>query len=101
MHYFNVLSGISQSGPLTLLVALIQFTAPNAYLSTATGLAFSARAFGSAVLDAIINSKPSSTSIVPFVVVALVAVGELMTEVVEATVEREVGEADGEKVSDV
>ena len=62
---FNVLSGIGQSGPLTLLVACIQFTAPHAYLSTATGLAFSARAiggaFGSAVLNAIINSKLKST----------------------------------------
>lgn len=61
----NVLSGLGQSGPLTLLVALIQFTAPHAYLSTATGLGFSARAiggaFGSAVLDAIINSKLGST----------------------------------------
>jgi len=57
---FNVLSGFGQSGPLTLLVAAVQFTAPHAFLSTATGLAFSARAiggaFGSAVLDAIINS---------------------------------------------
>ncbi|KAK5130405.1 hypothetical protein LTR08_002152 [Meristemomyces frigidus] len=61
----NVLSGIGQSGPLTLLVALVQFTAPHAYLSTATGLAFSARAiggaFGSAVLDAIINGKLNKT----------------------------------------
>lgn len=50
---------MGQSGPLTLLVACVQFTAPHAFLSTATGLAFSARAiggaFGSAVLDAIIN----------------------------------------------
>ncbi|KAG4420797.1 hypothetical protein IFR04_006077 [Cadophora malorum] len=61
---FNVISGIGQSGPLTLLVALVQFTAPHAYLSTATGLAFSARAlggaFGSAVLNAIINGKLAS-----------------------------------------
>ena len=46
-------------------MALVQFTAPHAFLSTATGLAFSARAiggaFGSAVLDAIINGKLSST----------------------------------------
>ncbi|EXJ61668.1 hypothetical protein A1O7_02097 [Cladophialophora yegresii CBS 114405] len=60
----NVLSGIGQSGPLTLIVALIQFTAPHAFLSTATGLGFSARAiggaFGSAVLDAIINGKLKS-----------------------------------------
>ncbi|CZR54295.1 uncharacterized protein PAC_04179 [Phialocephala subalpina] len=159
---FNVISGIGQSGPLTLLVALVQFTAPHAYLSTATGLAFSARAlggaFGSAVLDTIINSKISSnyassvssaatkaglpsssipalleafsagtgfadvpginnavigaatkasqdtyaaayrlawSSIIPFVVLALVAilflkgVKELMTEHVEATVEKD------------
>jgi hypothetical protein len=58
---FNVLAGIGQSGPLTLLVACVQFTAPHAFLSTATGLAFSARAiggaFGSAVIDAIINGR--------------------------------------------
>lgn len=58
------LGGLGQSGPLTLLVALVQFTAPHAFLSTATGLAFSARAiggaFGSAILDAIINSHLSS-----------------------------------------
>ncbi|TVY37231.1 Trichothecene efflux pump [Lachnellula subtilissima] len=62
---FNVIAGLGQSGPLTLLVALVQFTAPHAYLSTATGLAFSARAlggaFGSAVLNTIINSKISSS----------------------------------------
>jgi hypothetical protein len=151
------------------LVALVQFTAPHAYLSTATGLAFSARAlggaFGSAVLNTIINSKISSayapavssaatkaglpassvpalleafgtgegfpkvpginptilgaamhasqeiyaaayrlawSSIIPFVVLALLAivflkgVKELMTEHVEATVERdEVQEKNG------
>ncbi|KAJ7063579.1 MFS general substrate transporter [Mycena amicta] len=58
---YNVLAGIGQSGPLTLIVALTQFTAPHQFLSTATGLAFSARAiggaFGSAILDAIINNK--------------------------------------------
>jgi len=62
---FNIICGIGQSGPLSLLVALVQFTAPHAYLSTATGLAFSARAiggaFGSAVLSAIINGKLAST----------------------------------------
>jgi len=61
---FNILAGIGQSGPLTLLVACVQFTAPHAFLSTATGLAFSARAiggaFGSAVLDAIINGRLAS-----------------------------------------
>ena len=44
---------------------MVQFTSPHAYLSTATGLAFSARAlggaFGSAVLDTIINSKLGKT----------------------------------------
>jgi hypothetical protein len=57
-------AALGQSAPLTLIVALVQFTAPHAYLSTATGLAFSARAiggaFGSAVLDAIINGKLAS-----------------------------------------
>ena len=46
---------------MTLLVACVQFTAPHAFLSTATGLAFSARAiggaFGSAVLDAIVHGR--------------------------------------------
>ncbi|KAI1334417.1 MFS general substrate transporter [Xylariaceae sp. FL0016] len=61
---FGVLAGIGQAGPLTLLVAAVQFTAPHAFLSTATGLAFSARAiggaFGSAVLNAIINGRLSA-----------------------------------------
>ncbi|EMC94738.1 hypothetical protein BAUCODRAFT_25864 [Baudoinia panamericana UAMH 10762] len=61
----NVISGLGQAGPLTLIPALVQFTAPHAYLSTATGFAFSARAiggaFGSAVLDAIINGKLAGT----------------------------------------
>jgi hypothetical protein len=144
------------------LPAVIQYTAPHAFLSTATGLAFSARAiggaFGSAVLDAIINDRFSKhyapavssaaisaglpkdsvkdllkaiaggsirssnvpganekvwsaamgashdeyaaayrlawSSIIPFVVLATVAIGflkgvkELMTEKVEATVEK-------------
>ncbi|ORY02176.1 major facilitator superfamily domain-containing protein [Clohesyomyces aquaticus] len=60
----NVLSGIGQAGPLTLLVACVQFTAPHAFLSTATGLAFSARAiggaFGSAVISAIVNGRINS-----------------------------------------
>ncbi|KAH7126497.1 major facilitator superfamily domain-containing protein [Dactylonectria estremocensis] len=63
-NVFNVLTGIGQSAPLTLLVACIQFTAPHAYLSTATGLAFSTRAiggaFGSAVIDAIVNGRLKS-----------------------------------------
>ncbi|KAJ6622019.1 major facilitator superfamily domain-containing protein [Mycena sp. CBHHK59/15] len=61
---YNIIAGIGQSGPLTLIVALTQFTAPHQYLSTATGLAFSARAiggaFGSAILNAIINNKLAS-----------------------------------------
>lgn len=61
---FTVLSGIGTSGPLTLLVAAVQFTSPHAFLSTATGLAFSARAiggaFGSAVINAIINGRLNS-----------------------------------------
>ena len=61
---FTVLCGIGTSGPLTLLVAAVQFSAPHAFLSTATGLAFSARAiggaFGSAVINAIINGRLNS-----------------------------------------
>ena len=60
----TVLTGIGTSGPLTLLVACIQFSTPHEYLSTATGLAFSARAiggaFGSAVISAVINSRLNS-----------------------------------------
>ncbi|ORY57013.1 major facilitator superfamily domain-containing protein [Pseudomassariella vexata] len=60
----NVIAAVGQSGPLALLVACVQFTAPHAYLSTATGLAFSARAiggaFGSGVLNAIINGRLST-----------------------------------------
>ena len=60
----NVLAGIGQGAPLTLLPSAVQFTAPHAYLSTATGLSFSARAvggaFGSAVLNAIINGRMAS-----------------------------------------
>jgi len=58
---FIVMTGIGCAGPLTLLVACVQFTAPHAFLSTATGLAFSARAiggaFGTAVIYAVINSR--------------------------------------------
>ncbi|KAK8118135.1 uncharacterized protein PG998_006416 [Apiospora kogelbergensis] len=57
----NVLAGIGQAGPLSLITTCVQFCAPHAFLSTATGLAFSARAvggaFGSAVLNAIINGR--------------------------------------------
>jgi hypothetical protein len=114
---FNVIAGIGQAGPLTLLVTYVQFTAPHAFLATATGLAFSARAIGgalgTAVLSAIVNGHISSSadstppskdayaaayrlawaSIIPLVVVALVcsaclgSVKSLMTERVEASVE--------------
>lgn len=61
---FTALTGVGCAGPLTLLVACIQFTAPHAFLSTATGLAFSARAiggaFGTAVIYAIVNSRIAS-----------------------------------------
>ncbi|KAL8400954.1 hypothetical protein RB594_001107 [Gaeumannomyces avenae] len=79
IHYLiNVLCGIGQSGPLTLLVACVQFTAPHAFLSTATGLAFSTRAiggaFGSAVLNAIINGHLSA-NLAPAVASAAVSAG--------------------------
>jgi hypothetical protein len=61
---FTVMTGIGCAGPLTLLVACVQFTAPHAFLSTATGLAFSARAiggaFGTAIIYAVINSRIAS-----------------------------------------
>ena len=62
---YNVILGVGQSGPLTLLTAYIQFASPPDMLSTATGLAFSARALGgalgSAVLNTIINNKIGQT----------------------------------------
>ncbi len=75
---FNVLSGFGQAGPLTLLVALIQFTSPHAYLANATGLAFSARAiggaFGTAVVNVIINNKLGKV-LVPNIIKAAVGAG--------------------------
>ncbi|KAH8882155.1 hypothetical protein GQ53DRAFT_831740 [Thozetella sp. PMI_491] len=60
----NVLMGLGQSGPLALLASCIQFASPHAYLSTATGLGYSGQAiggaFGSAVLNAIINGRISA-----------------------------------------
>lgn len=59
----NAIAGIGQAGPLTLLLVATQFSTPHAYLSTATGLAFSSRAiggaFGTAVLYSIINGHVS------------------------------------------
>ncbi|OAG36053.1 hypothetical protein AYO21_09771 [Fonsecaea monophora] len=64
-YAFAVLAGIGQAGPLTLILALVQFAAPHAFIATASGFALSARAiggaFGSAVLDAIINGKIDAT----------------------------------------
>ena len=64
-YAISVLAGIGQSGPLTLILALVQFAAPHAFIATASGFALSARAiggaFGSAVLDAIVNGKIDST----------------------------------------
>lgn len=74
----NVFAGIGQAGPLTLLPAAIQYTAPHAFLSTATGLAFSARAIGgamgSAVLDTISNNRLAN-HYAPAVSAAAVAAG--------------------------
>ncbi|KAF2181658.1 MFS general substrate transporter [Zopfia rhizophila CBS 207.26] len=57
---YSIIVGMGQAGPLTLLVPLVQFTAPHAWLASASGLAYSGRAmggaFGSAVLNAIINN---------------------------------------------
>ena len=75
---FNVIAGVAQSGPLTLILALVQFTAPHAFIATASGFALSGRAiggaFGSAVLDAIINGKLAST-LAPEVSAAAIAAG--------------------------
>ena len=61
---FNVISGTAQSGPLTLILVLVQFAVPHAFIATASGFALSGRAiggaFGSAVLNAIINGKIAS-----------------------------------------
>ncbi|KAH8807899.1 major facilitator superfamily domain-containing protein [Xylogone sp. PMI_703] len=58
-YALNVITGMGQAGPLTLVIALVQFSAPHAYLSTATGLAYTSRAvggaFGTAVLNSIVN----------------------------------------------
>ncbi|KIW17942.1 hypothetical protein PV08_05137 [Exophiala spinifera] len=54
----SAIAGVGQAGPLILLIAVVQYAAPHAFLSTATGLAFSIRAiggaFGSAVLYTIV-----------------------------------------------
>jgi len=77
-------AGIGQAGPLTLLVVLVQYTAPHAYLANATGLAFSARAiggaFGSAVVNVIINNKLGKT-LGPQVAAAAIQAGLPVTSV--------------------
>ena len=73
-----MLCGIGQAGPLALLASCIQFTSPHAYLSTTTGLGYSARAiggaFGTAVLNAIINGRIAA-HYAPAVGAAAVAAG--------------------------
>lgn len=54
-HLIANAAGLAQAGPLSLLIAVVQFTAPHAYLSTSTGLALSARAIGGASPVAVIN----------------------------------------------
>lgn len=75
---YNVLVAVGQAGPLTLLVAVIQLATPHDHLATASGLAYSARAvggaFGSAVLNGIINEKLDS-NYVPDVSSAAVVAG--------------------------
>ncbi|KAB5511604.1 major facilitator superfamily domain-containing protein [Coniochaeta sp. 2T2.1] len=57
----NVVSGIANSGPLAVLMAALQYSAPHAHLSTATGCGLSARALGgalgSAVFTVILNNE--------------------------------------------
>ncbi|KAJ7860463.1 MFS general substrate transporter [Mycena olivaceomarginata] len=116
---YNILSGIGQSGPLSLVVALTQLTAPHEYLSTATGIAFSARAIGgvgqrhafycsgcygrdyAATTAASRNAYGAHTACMDpnntvryrgdglFAFECLKGVADLMTEHVEATVERQ------------
>lgn len=75
---FAVLAGIGQSGPLTLILALVQFAAPHAFIATSSGFALSARAiggaFGSAVLNAIIDGRVAS-DLAPKVTAAAKAAG--------------------------
>jgi hypothetical protein len=50
----SAVCGIGQAGPLILLIAVAQYAAPHAYLSTATGVAFSIRAIGGAIGSAVL-----------------------------------------------
>jgi hypothetical protein len=52
----NILMGVGLSAAVTLSVAIIQFAAPHSHLSTATGLALSARAIGGAIGSAVENT---------------------------------------------
>ncbi|KAG4411839.1 hypothetical protein IFR04_015023 [Cadophora malorum] len=58
---YQVIVGLGQAGPLTLMIAAAQLSVPHRYLSTATGLCFSGRAIGGAlgscVLNVIINYR--------------------------------------------
>ena len=73
-----MLAGIGQAGPLTLILALVQFAAPHAFIATASGFALSARAiggaFGSAVLDAILDGHINA-KLAPQVAAAAEAAG--------------------------
>jgi hypothetical protein len=57
----NVVSGIANSGPLAVLMAALQYSAPHAHLSTVTGCGLAARALGgalgSAVFTVILNNE--------------------------------------------
>lgn len=90
--------GIGQAGPLTLLPAAIQYTSPHAYLSTATGLAFSARAIGgamgSAVLDAIVQGH-ITRKLNPAIESAAVGAGLPTSSVADMLIAMAAGARDG------
>lgn len=50
----SAIAGVGQAGPLILLIAVVQYAAPHAYLSTATGVAYSIRAIGGAIGSAVL-----------------------------------------------
>ena len=68
---------------------LVQYTAPHAYLANATGLAFSARAiggaFGSAVVNVIINNKLGKV-LVPQIASAAIQAGLPSSSVANLTI---------------
>ncbi|KAG4279581.1 hypothetical protein FPRO04_13585 [Fusarium proliferatum] len=52
---YQVIVGLGQAGPLTLMIAAAQLSVPHRYLSTATGLCFSGRAIGGAFGSCVLN----------------------------------------------